>query len=196
VDAPVLATKATLVVDFDNLYSRLSERDPAAAEAFASRPERWLHWLEDRSGEGGRRILRRLVYLNPAVYGRYRSKLVSAGCEVVDCPSLTGLGKNAADIRMCMDILDALDHPTGYEEFLILSGDSDFTPVLLRLRAHDRRTSILPLGISSPAYRAAADHVIDGETFIDQAIFGRPAPELAVKAVAGDPATAPTVTPA
>lgn len=71
---------------------------------------------------------------------------------------------------MVMDILDTLEHKTYFDEFIILSGDSDFTPVLLRLRAHARRTAILSIGPASEAYRAAADHIIDRDHFIESAL--------------------------
>jgi uncharacterized LabA/DUF88 family protein len=54
---------------------------------------------------------------------------------VVDCPPLTQRGKTSADVYMVMDVLDALEHKTEFDEFIILSSDADFTPVLLRLRA-------------------------------------------------------------
>jgi hypothetical protein len=71
---------------------------------------------------------------------------------------------------MVMDILDLMHHATRFDEFIILSGDSDFTPVLLRLRAHDRRTAILTIGPVAPAYRAASDLVISSDTFIEDAL--------------------------
>jgi hypothetical protein len=81
----------------------------------------------------------------------------------VDCPPLTARGKNAADIVMVMDIIDALEHSTKFEEFIILSGDADFTPVLSRLRAHDRRTAIFADSRTAASYRAVSDLVISLE---------------------------------
>jgi uncharacterized LabA/DUF88 family protein len=52
---------------------------------------------------------------------------------VIDCPPLTSQNKNGADIRMVMDILDALNHQTRFNEFILLSSDADFTPLLTRL---------------------------------------------------------------
>ena len=42
--------------------------------------------------------------------------------------------KTGTDIHMVMDVLDTLEHRTRFDEFIVLSGDADFTPVLLRLR--------------------------------------------------------------
>lgn len=172
--------KSALFVDFDNIYIGLSKTDPQAAERFASDPARWLDWLErglpavpsDPTGAVRRRsILIRRCYPNPdAGFRRYRSFFTSAAFFVIDCPSLTRAGKNSADIHMVMDLLDTLNHRTNFDEFIIFSGDSDFMPVLLRLRAYDKRTTTLAIDFMPPAYRAACDLVISEEEFTEEAL--------------------------
>jgi len=169
--------RSALFVDFDNIYIGLSKTDPQAAERFASDPSRWLAWLErgclDHLSDAARprSILIRRCYPNPdAGFRRYRSFFTSAAFSVIDCPSLTRTGKNSADIYMVMDILDTLNHKTHFDEFIIFSGDSDFLPVLLRLRAHDRRTTTLGIDFMPPAYKAACDFVIQEEEFIEEAL--------------------------
>ncbi len=71
---------------------------------------------------------------------------------------------------MVMDILDTLNHKTYFDEFIIFSGDLDFMPVLLRLRANDRRTTSLAIDFMPPAYKAACDLVISEEEFIEEAL--------------------------
>ena len=198
-----LSQRVALFVDFENVFSSLrAEAGEGVAIRFANDPFRWLRWFERSSGGAeqvsaagscGRRVLLRTCYLNPSKSGRFRSSFTSAGFRVVDCPSVTLQGKNSADIHMVMDILDALAHPTVFEEFVILSGDADFRPVLLRLRAHDCRTAILTVGPSSSAYESASDQVIHAEEFVEQALgFTARSP-----ASADDPAArAPDVSPA
>jgi hypothetical protein len=174
-DAPI---NSALFVDFDNIYIGLRKSDPEAAERFASNPSRWLSWFEQgmpgRSGEPKtrpRQILIRRCYPNPdAGFRRYRSFFTSAAFTVIDCPALTQTGKNSADIHMVMDLLDTLGHPTRFDEFIILSGDSDFMPVLLRLRAYNRRTTTVAIGMMPAAYRAACDLLISEEEFIELAL--------------------------
>ncbi|MDX1379081.1 MAG: NYN domain-containing protein, partial [Anaerolineales bacterium] len=92
---------------------------------------------------------------------------IRSAFEVIDCPPLTQQGKTSTDIHLVMDALDTLDHPTGFREFIILSGDADFTPVLLRLRKHNRLTSVLSASPNvSPAYKASCDHLISHEDLI------------------------------
>lgn len=71
---------------------------------------------------------------------------------------------------MVLDILDTLAHPTRFDDFIVLSVDADFTPVLLRLREHDRRTAMLVSGPSAPALRAACDYAIPDGMFLDEAL--------------------------
>jgi NYN domain len=201
-------TTAALFVDFDNIYLALggrtngngnhAEPPSPAAQNFAMHPERWLAWIEhgmpghnDNGNHGPQRrsVLIRRCYLNPGRFGRSRAHFVNAAFSVIDCPFLSHYGKNSADIHMVMDILDTLEHHTHFDEFIIFSGDSDFTPVLLRLREHNRRTTILTIGPAVEAYIAAADRVIDGPTFIEDALeFGRCRPEL--RLVTSTPGTA------
>ena len=172
--------KSALFVDFDNIYIGLGKNDPAAAERFAADPARWLAWLEEglpaRSSSPydpprRRSILIRRCYPNPdAGFRRYRSFFTSSAFSVTDCPTLTRTGKNSSDIYMVMDILDILNHKTHFDEFIIFSGDSDFMPVLLRLRAHDRRTTTLAIDFMPPAFKAACDLVINEEDFVEDAL--------------------------
>ncbi len=173
------ARRAALFVDFDNIYLALRDADRRAAESFAQQPDRWLSWFakglhEEQPAHGGdspgRSILVRRCYLNPHSFGAFRPYFTRAGFSVIDCPALTGRGKNSADIVMVMDLLDALEHKTRFDEFIILSGDADFTPVLLRLRAHDRRTVVVTNALTAAAYRAAADISVNQDDFIEEAL--------------------------
>ena len=86
-----------------------------------------------------------------------RHHFLRSGFEVIDCPPLTAQLKNSADIRMVMDVRDYLTHDTYFNEFIILSSDADFTPVLHRLRAHARRNIIFTNDHTASPYTAIAD---------------------------------------
>jgi NYN domain-containing protein len=187
--------RTALFVDFDNIYLGLHHEDPRAAEVFATNPARWLHWLQEKlpnEAGGGRRrkVLFRRCYLNPSQFGRFRPFFSRSAFEVVDCPPLTSGGKTSADIHMVMDILDTLGHATRFEEFIILSGDADFTPVLLRLSKHDRRSAVLAVGPASAAYKAACDLLIDQDTFLEEAIGVTDSPAIRANGAAAAVAAA------
>ena len=89
-----------------------------------------------------------------------------AGIEVVDCQPLSSQFKNGTDIKIACDIRDFLEHPTRFEEFVILSGDADFTPVLHHLRSHDRRTVVYANENTADIYKAFSDGWIDEREMI------------------------------
>lgn len=192
-------TRSALYVDFDNVFMALLRWDERAAYALGERPDAWLAWLERDAPERAprRRVLVRRCYLNPGraidfpihgpvtayratqnrrnrvFFSEFRANFVQAGFDVVDCPPVASL-KNAADMRMALDIREALDHPTRFDEFIILSGDSDFLPALTRLRAHDRRITILAQDTAKQAYLAAADEVVGLADFAHRGMGGLP----------------------
>lgn len=171
--------RSALFVDFDNIFIGLKRQQAEAAELFATKPDKWVCWLEQSAPSGygtssqsppERRVLVRRCYINPRTFQVYRPHFIRSGFEVVDCPPLTSQGKTSADIHMVIDMLDALAHSTRFDEFIVLSGDADFTPVLLRLRKHDRRTITLAVGPASPAYKASSDHLIDESVFLEKGL--------------------------
>ncbi len=200
-----MPVKTAIFIDFDNFHGNLEKVNPRAAERFADDPSGWLEWFRlgrhlanpgaDQGAAGQQavphRILLRRCYLNPDKFRRHRTGFVRAGFTVHDCPPLTTRGKNAADLWMAVDILDAIAHPTGFEEFIILASDADFTPVLLRLREHDRRTTLVNDPLMAAALRAACDVVVPHDRFMAEAL-GLPA-EVPAEAATEPPVPGPVL---
>lgn len=179
----MVGLRSVLFVDFDNIFGGLMNLDRAAGLVFARQPGRWLERLATNGLADGdrRRFLQCRAYLNPAGWIRdeelgtaagrlhlqkFRPNLTRAGFEVIDCPSLTLGHKNAADIRIVIDVLDGLDSDPSFDEFVIASSDADFTPLLHRLRARGRRIVVVSAGNAAPSYRSVADKFIGPETLI------------------------------
>ena len=177
--------KTALFVDFDNIFSGLYNDDPDMAIVMATNPSQWLEILKKHSLPEGdeRNFLVRRVYLNPAgafadtIWGNksgwqnfnyYRKYLTNAGFEVVDCPPLTQYSKNAADIRIVVDVFEGLNATTRYDEYIIVSSDSDFSPLFQGLRSKDRRVTMVFGGPIAPAYRNIANFSLDMTTIIDE----------------------------
>lgn len=191
--------RAALLVDFDNIYTSLRKLDPAAARVFANDPLRWATWIEERLGAVGpdssegtpRVLLQKICYLNPSVYRDFRPYFTRAGFRVVDCPSLTSQGKSSADIHMVIDALDLLAHPVGYDEFIVLSLDADFSPLFQRLRSFDRRVVMLGSGPSAAALRNTCDYVIPDDVFLAEALLDELGPTGEVLSEAVPPVPLP-----
>lgn len=170
---------SAVFVDYDNIYLSLRRRSEEAAKRFAKNATGWLKQIETGalitptnglSPKVPRRIVMNRCYGNPvprrntsdnstdmSSFPFVRHHFLRAGFEVVDCPPLTAQLKNSSDIRMVMDLRDYLAHETHFDEFIILSGDADFTPVLHRLRAHARRTVIYATEYTAAPYTAISD---------------------------------------
>lgn len=170
---------SALFVDFDNFFLRLADQrhQQQASNSFATNPSQWFEWVISSAPQQpklGSKLARRIdlakVYLNPNRFSMYRQYFTRSGFEVVDCPSLTQQGKSAADIQMTVEILEALNRHRDIDEFILMSGDSDFTPVLRRLRAQGRRTMIIVPGFAAQAYIRVADIVVFSEKFISDAL--------------------------
>ena len=182
---PILST---VFVDYDNIYLSLKRKSEDAAKRFAKDSGVWLQGI--MSGElitptpgyaapAERRIVMNRCYGNPVPrrnahdnstdmnsFPFVRHHFLRAGFEVIDCPPLTAQLKNSADIRIVMDVRDIISHDTYFDEFIILSGDADFTPVLHRLRAHARRTVVFANDHTAQPYTAISDGEIRESSLI------------------------------
>lgn len=189
---PVLST---VFVDYDNIYLSLKRKSEEAAKRFAKDSAVWLREIESgrliSSSTGTdfsvpRRIVMTRCYGNPVPrrnsndnstdmnsFPFVRHHFLRAGFEVVDCPPLTAQLKNSADIRMVMDVRDVLNHETRFDEFILLSGDADFTPVLHRLRAHARRTVVFANDHTAAPYTAISDGEVREADLIALLLEGR-----------------------
>jgi len=164
--------KSALFVDYDSFHRSQDDENGDVAERLAQTSVAWVAAIESGrllvpapENNARRRVLIRRCYADPGLLGLHRSALIASGFEVIDCPQQPGRKRNAADLHMVIDTLDALDHPAGYDEFILLSADADFTPVLLRLRAHNRSTAIYGDEAVSAAYKAIADGMVDAGRF-------------------------------
>jgi hypothetical protein len=204
---------SAVFVDYDNIYLSLRRKSEEAARRFAKDAGLWLRGLESGrlitatnappSGAARRMVMNR-CYGNPVPrrnpgdnstdmnsFPFVRHHFLRAGFEVIDCPPLTAQLKNSSDIRMVMDVRDYLTHDTYFDEFIILSGDADFTPVLHRLRAHARRTVIFANDFTAAPYTAISDGEVREADLISLILNGEPPAEIGDRPlampIAGDP---------
>jgi hypothetical protein len=206
---------STIFIDYDNIYLSLKRKSEDAAKRFAKDAGHWLREIESGrlitatnglAATAPRRIVMNRCYGNPVPrrnssdnatdmnsYPFVRHHFLRAGMEAIDCPPLTSQLKNSADIRMVMDVRDLLNHDTYFDEFIILSGDADFTPLLHRLRAHARRTVVFANDHTAAPYTAIADGEIRESSLISLLLEGSAS---AVENDAARAIAAPSVVPA
>ena len=61
------------------------------------------------------------------------------GFEMIDIPQTKVSGKNSADIRMVVDAIDLCYSKSHIDTFVLLTGDSDFSPLVSKLKENDKR---------------------------------------------------------
>ena len=71
-------------------------------------------------------------------YKSFKSGLHAAAFEMIEIPHVSLSGKNSADIRMVVDALDLCYTKSHVDTFVIISGDSDFSPLVSKLRENDK----------------------------------------------------------
>ena len=108
--------------------------------------------------------------MNPK-FGRYRKHFINVGFDVVDCPRLTKRGKNSADMKMTLEVSDQLSHQSRYDEFILMSGDTDFIPVLMRVREHNRFSSVVASTYVARSLKSVTDLLVTEQEFVDSAIM-------------------------
>jgi uncharacterized protein (TIGR00288 family) len=71
-------------------------------------------------------------------YKDFKGAMHEASFELIEIPHVRMSGKNSADIRMVVDALDLCYTKEHLDTFVILSGDSDFSPLVSKLRENDK----------------------------------------------------------
>ena len=71
-------------------------------------------------------------------YKAFKAPMHEASFELIEIPHVRQSGKNSADIRMVVDALDLCYTKAHVDTFVIISGDSDFSPLVSKLRENDK----------------------------------------------------------
>ena len=127
--APTDNASMALFCDFENVA--LGVRD-AQYEKFDIRPV-----LERLLAKGS--IVVKKAYCDWDRYKAFKSGMHEANFELIEIPHVRQSGKNSADIRLVVDALDLCYTKSHVDTFVIISGDSDFSPLVSKLRENAKR---------------------------------------------------------
>jgi len=83
-------------------------------------------------------IVVKKAYCDWSRYREYKAPMHEASFELIEIPHVRQSGKNSADIRMVVDALDLCYTKEHVDAFVIISGDSDFSPLVSKLRENDK----------------------------------------------------------
>ena len=98
----------------------------------------------ERLVEKGKIIVKK-AYADWAEYSDYKRALHEAAIELIDIPRRVMSGKNSADIRLCVDAIDLCYSKEHIDTFVIVSGDSDFSPLVSKLKENGK--GVIGLGM-------------------------------------------------
>ncbi len=142
--------RIALFIDFENLVTRTGFT-----------PEKFdVQQLLDLLLEKGKVVYRR-AYCDWTRFAAAKQHLHDQGIELMEVPPSTRAGKNSADIRLVIDALELAYQREHIDTFAVASGDSDFCPLVYKLRENDRQ--VIGLGVreaTSPLLVKACDEFI------------------------------------
>ncbi|HYV34223.1 MAG TPA: NYN domain-containing protein [Gemmataceae bacterium] len=132
-------------IDFENL-----------ALGFQGRRDRFeiLRVLERLVEKG--KIVAKKAYCDWSRFGSYTQPLHEAAIELVEIPKRSQTGKNSADIRLCVDALYLAYSKEHIDTFVIVSGDSDFSPLVSKLKENGKH--VIGLGMQDSTSELLRDN--------------------------------------
>src|SRR2546428_5073984 len=80
-------------------------------------------------------------------YKEFKATMHEAAFELIEIPHIRQSGKNSADIRMVVDALDLCYTKSHVDTFVIISGDSDFSPLVSKLRENAK--TVIGVGVKN-----------------------------------------------
>jgi len=114
-----------------------------------------INLVLERLVEKGKIIVKK-AYADWERYGDFKRTFHEAGIELIDIPQKRYSGKNSADIKMAVDAMEesyAKDH---LNTFVILSGDSDFSPLVSKLKENNKY--VIGVGVKNSSSNLLIDN--------------------------------------
>src|SRR5581483_2985201 len=128
--------RIALFLDYENLA--IGAREALGGGLFDFQP------IADALAERGRVVVRR-AYADWSSFSEDRRMLTRQQVELIEIPQRLGTRKNAADIKMAVDAIELCFERDYITTFVLGTGDSDFTPLVQKLRALNR--SVIGIGV-------------------------------------------------
>lgn len=130
--------------DFENLHASLWET--RQGEPYARNDNRFkvqeplvdVQAVVEMAAAFGPLAINR-AYCNWQYFGRYRDALLQAAVDLVQLFPPGGTAKNGADIRLCLDAMEDLVRFSQIRTVVIVGGDSDFMPLVQKIKAQGAR---------------------------------------------------------
>jgi uncharacterized protein (TIGR00288 family) len=154
------ARSLAVFIDFENL-----------ALGFQNRRDRFdIERVLERLVEKGKIVVKK-AYCDWSRFSGYTAPLHECAIELIEIPRRSQSGKNSADIRLCVDAMDLAYSKDHIDTFVIVSGDSDFSPLVSKLKELGKH--VLGLGMQESTSELLRDNC---DEFIYYEDLGRAPP--------------------
>jgi len=114
-----------------------------------------INLVLERLVEKGKIIVKR-AYADWERYSDYKRPFHEAAIELIDIPQKHYSGKNSADIKMVVDAMDLSYAKEHLDTFVILSGDSDFSPLVSKLKENNKY--VIGIGVKNSSSNLLIDN--------------------------------------
>lgn len=139
--------KIGVFMDFENLA--LGVREAKYKGGFQ------IKLVLERIIEKGKVVVKR-AYADWEQYSQYKRSFHEAAVELIDIPRTRYSGKNSADIRLVVDVMDMCYAKQHIDLFVVASGDSDFSPLVSKLKENDK--TVIGLGVKNSTSELLIDN--------------------------------------
>jgi uncharacterized protein (TIGR00288 family) len=132
-------------------------------------------------------IVVKKAYCDWERYREFKKSMHEASFELIEIPHLRMSGKNSADIRMVVDALNLCYTKAHVDTFVVVSGDSDFSPLVSKLRENNKK--VIGVGVknsTSNLFISNCDEFIFYDDLVREKPARKQAPKPARKATAGE----------
>jgi uncharacterized protein (TIGR00288 family) len=141
-------------------------------------------------------IVVKKAYCDWARYKQFKGDMHEASFELIEIPHVRQSGKNSADIRMVVDALDLCYTKEHVDTFVIISGDSDFSPLVSKLRENNK--TVIGCGVKnsvSDLLVANCDDFIYYDDLVKKKARPKPKPKKSTKKTSAQKAQTKTSKP-
>lgn len=141
-----IEAKIALFIDLDNLALGVREAKYKKLE---------IQKIIERLREKGKLVVKR-AYADWDSFSEYKRPFHEAAVELLDIPRKKISGKNSGDIRMVVDAMDLCYSKDHIQIFALGSGDSDFSPLVSKLKENDKH--VIGIGVKDSTSRLLVDN--------------------------------------
>jgi uncharacterized protein (TIGR00288 family) len=158
-------SRLALFIDLENIALGVREAKYASFE---------INKVLVRLVEKGKLIVRK-AYADWEVYKEYKRAFHEAGIELIDIPQKRYSGKNSADIKLVVDAMELAASKEHVNIFVIASGDSDFTPLVSKLKENDKH--VIGVGVKNSTSALLASNCDEFIYYEDLVRAAKPKPK-------------------